>query len=128
MALSDEHKEALAIGRRESRAVRAYLEDLESPRRRRRRPTERVRAELADTEASLEQEGRPMQRLWLIQKRIDLNQELNAPGTDPDRSEAVESAFVAAVAGYSRRKKISWQAWREVGVPAAVLRKGGVAP
>jgi hypothetical protein len=39
----------------------------------------------------------------------------------------LEKDFVKAAAPYSERKGISYSAWREVGVPAAVLDKAGIA-
>jgi hypothetical protein len=38
----------------------------------------------------------------------------------------LEEAFVGVASEYSEAKGISWPAWREVGVPAEVLRRGGV--
>ena len=40
--------------------------------------------------------------------------------------EALESGFVKVVSAYSERKGISYAAWREQGVPAAVLKAGGI--
>ena len=40
--------------------------------------------------------------------------------------EAIESAFVEHAASYAGRKGISYTAWREQGVPAAVLSKAGI--
>ena len=37
-----------------------------------------------------------------------------------------ERAFVEAAAPYGERKGISYKAWREVGVPAAVLKRAGI--
>ena len=53
--MSDEHKAALAEGRRQGAAVRAYLEALENnrPKRGRRRTPESMMAKLAELEASI---------------------------------------------------------------------------
>ena len=40
---------------------------------------------------------------------------------------ALEKAFVGAAASYSARKKISYAAWRENGVSAAVLKAAGIS-
>ena len=39
----------------------------------------------------------------------------------------MESAFANVASAYSDRKGISYGAWRSAGVPAAVLKKAGVA-
>src|SRR5215212_7548473 len=39
----------------------------------------------------------------------------------------IEKAFVGAAKGYSDRKRISYTAWRELGVPPEVLKKAGVS-
>ena len=39
----------------------------------------------------------------------------------------LEEEFIEAVKGYSGRKGISYSAWREIGVPADVLRRAGMA-
>ena len=40
---------------------------------------------------------------------------------------ALEKAFIGAAASYSARKKISYAAWRENGVSAAVLKAAGIS-
>ena len=40
--------------------------------------------------------------------------------------DTLEEAFVGAASEYSDRKGISYSAWRELGVPAAVLKRAGV--
>ena len=40
---------------------------------------------------------------------------------------AFEEDFVAAASGYSDRKGISYAAWRELGVPPAVLKRAGIS-
>jgi hypothetical protein len=39
---------------------------------------------------------------------------------------ALEDEFVSAAKPYSERKSISYAAWRELGVDAAVLKKAGI--
>ena len=47
---------------------------------------------------------------------------------EPNTAQSPEDAFVAVAAAYSRRHHIAYATWREVGVPAAVLRRAGVTP
>lgn len=124
--LSDDHKQALARGRQEGRAVRAYLAALEVEKqqgRRADRPT--VEQRITDVQARIDEEPNPVKRVELIQRRLDLEEQLIALQDQPDM-ESLEAAFVASVAGYSERKGISYAAWREAGVPAAVLSRAGV--
>lgn len=125
--MSDEHKAALALGRDEGRAVRAYLETLDAsrPKRGRKRTRESVERRLAKVQQELP-DASPVTRLQLVQERIDLQAELDA-GEETLDLDAVERAFVKAAKGYSDRKGISYAAWREAGVPAAVLRSAGIA-
>ena len=38
-----------------------------------------------------------------------------------------EADFVAAARPYSERKRISYAAWRELGVPPAILKRAGIS-
>jgi hypothetical protein len=61
-SMSDEHKAALAEGREQGRAVRRYLEALESyrPKRGRKRTQESITKRLADIEARLDANPDPL--------------------------------------------------------------------
>jgi hypothetical protein len=124
--MSKEHKEALAQGREQGRAVRLYLEALEKhkPKRGRKRTPESVKRRLQTIESQLS-DADPLTRVHLIQERIDLAAELALKSAAVDLS-ALEDGFVKAAADYGRRKHISYRAWREAGVDAAVLRRAGI--
>jgi uncharacterized protein YicC (UPF0701 family) len=125
--MSNQHKEALAVGREQGRAVRRYLEALEAhrPKRGRKRTPESMQKRLEAIEEKL-QTADPLTRVQLIQERMDLNAELTSKQDAVDLSE-LEAEFVAAARSYGERKGISYAAWREAGVDAAVLRRAGVA-
>jgi hypothetical protein len=125
--MSNAHKEALALGREQGRAVRGYLEALElhKPKRGRKRTPESVQKQLAAIETKLPTAD-PLTRVQLIQQRMDLQAELASKGASVDLG-ALESAFVKAARAYGQRKGISYAAWREAGVDAAVLKKAGIA-
>jgi hypothetical protein len=125
--ITPEHKAAMAAGRAEGRAIKTYLEALESnkPRRGRRRTPDSINARLEKIDQEL-QGADPMKRLSLIQERLDLLAELDQLQEPVDMT-ALEEQFVIAAKGYSERKGISWAAWREVGVPASVLERAGVS-
>jgi hypothetical protein len=120
------HKAAMATGRTESRAVKNYLEALENnrPKRGRRRTPDSINARLAKIDDELVSAD-AIKRLNLIQERLDLLKELDGLGHQEDLS-GLESEFVKAAKAYGERKGISYTAWREVGVPAAVLKSAGI--
>lgn len=124
--MTAEHKRALAEGRELGRAVRRYLDALEQqrPRRGRKRTPESIRRRLAAIAEQLDA-ATPLQRLQLVQERLDLAAELEALDTKVDLS-ALEADFVKVAKDYSQRKGISYAAWRELGVPADVLKQAGV--
>jgi hypothetical protein len=66
-----------------------------------------------------------LSRVLLIQERMDLAAELETKGSTVDLT-SLEDAFVKAAKQYGSRKGISYQAWREAGVDAAVLRRAGI--
>ena len=124
--MSAEHKEALAKGRAQGRAVREYLAALEQRRRPGRRlDRETLESRLPEVQKQIDDEPDPAKRVELIQKRLDLEERLVELAEEPDL-EALENAFVSAAAEYSERKGITYTAWREAGVPAAVLKRAGV--
>ena len=124
--MTDEHKAALAKGRAEGRAVKAYLEGLAAnkPKRGRKRTPESI-AKRLDKIATEVDNAPPIQQLQLVQERMDLEAELETMGNKVDLS-ALEDDFVAVAADYGARKGISYAAWREIGVDAAVLKRAGV--
>ena len=126
MAMSDQHKEALAVGRRESRAIRAYLDAIGNRRPGRPVTPETLTRRLAKIEEQLGAEGNPLKRVDLLQRQIDAKAALAGLEVSAD-VDALEGAFVDALPGYSRRKSISYAAWRAAGVPASLLKKSGLS-
>jgi hypothetical protein len=125
--MSPSHKEALALGREQGRAVRRYLEALEAhrPKRGRKRTPESIQKQLGAIEARLGSAD-PLTRVQLIQERMNLQNELATKQTTVDMT-ALESGFVKAAKAYGERKGISYAAWREAGVDPAVLKKAGIS-
>ena len=124
--MTDEHKAALAEGRSQGRAVRRYLEALEThrPKRGRKRTPDSIKKRLERIDADLSS-AEPLQRLHLIQERLDLQNELNRTESNVDLT-ALEDEFVSSAKPYSDRKGISYAAWRELGIPPAVLKRAGI--
>ncbi len=124
--MTAQHKEALAVGRVEGRAVREYLEALRvnKPRRGRRRTPDSIRARLKaiDTEV---QTADALTELKLRQEKRDLEKELTQRSAGVDRA-ALEKAFISVAKSYGERQGISYASWRDVGVEASVLKKAGI--
>ena len=124
--MSADHREALAKGRIEGRTVRAYLEALESnrPKRGRKRTPESIKRSLERIEGELATADK-LKELQLRQERIDLNQELENMNSGPKLTD-LEGEFVKVARDYAERKGISYTAFRDSGVPAAVLKRAGI--
>lgn len=124
--MSQEHKQALALGREQGRAVRRYLEALEAhrPKRGRKRTPDSIKKRLADIESRLETAD-PLTRLQLVQERMNLETELASKSEAVDLT-TLEADFVAAAREYGERKGITYAAWREAGVDASVLKRADI--
>ena len=125
--MTDEHKAALSRGRLEGRTVREYLDSLRTnkPKRGRKRTPESISKRLAAIEDEL-QTADALTELKLVQERRDLQAELQSKRAAVDMS-AVEDAFVKVAKDFGERQGISYSAWREVGVDAAVLKRAGIS-
>ncbi|HVR78895.1 MAG TPA: hypothetical protein VMS99_10930, partial [Acidimicrobiia bacterium] len=123
--MSDEHKAALAQGRREGRAVKQYLKMVGS-----RRPGRPVTKDSLERRASglaekIESESDPLKRLELIQSRLDAEDQIAELGESVD-ADAIEKEFIEVAGSYSERKGITYTAWREAGVSAQALKEAGI--
>ena len=125
--MTDEHKAALAQGRDEGRAVRAYLEALDAhrPKRGRKRTPDSIAKRLQAIERALP-EADPLTRVKLIQEQMDLQIEGEQLQLKTDLSD-LEAEFVRSARSYSERKGISYAAWRAIGVSPAILKKAGIS-
>lgn len=125
MAMSDEHKAALAQGRKEARAIKAYLNVLSA--RRPGRPVSKgsLTQRLDRVNKKLDATDDPLERVDLIQSRLDIEEALSQMNSGDDVG-SLESEFKKHVASYSERKGVTYTAWRESGVPAKVLREAGI--
>ncbi len=125
--MSDDHKEALSVGRNQGRVVRSYLEGLEAtkPKRGRKRTNETVANRIAAIEDELKS-AKALQKLELIQERIDLTEELESMDQRIDIA-ALEASFISVAKDYAERRGISYAAFRELGIEASVLKKAGIS-
>jgi hypothetical protein len=105
--------------------VRTYLESLRAARRGpgRWRSAETLQARLDTVTAELEHAD-PFDRLMLTQERRDLEAELAIVANE--HTHDIESAFVDVAKAFSDRRRIDYESWIEVGVPAAILKRAGI--
>lgn len=125
MPMTKEHKEALAQGRREARAIKRYLKALESRKPGRPVTKESLEKRLDATKKKIEDEDNPLKTVELIQTRLDIEDQLSKL-EETSNFDEIEADFVENVKSYSDRKEITYTAWRELGVPASTLRAAGV--
>ena len=126
MDMSQEHKDALAQGRKEARAIKAYLNTIDGRKRGRPVSRESLEKRLARLNDKIEGADDPLRRIELIQSRLELQEALADVEESANLGE-LEAGFVQHAKSYSDRKSVSYTAWREYGVPAATLRNAGVA-
>jgi hypothetical protein len=126
-SMTDEHKAALALGRREGKAVRDYLDALQAHkpgRPGRKRTPESIRKRLNEIDAEI-RDADSVRQLRLTQDRLDLQTELATAGAGINLPR-LEAEFIEVAKKYGERNRLSFQAWRQVGVDTAVLRKAGI--
>ena len=112
MIMTDDHKAALAEGRRQGAAVRTYLDALEQhrPKRGRKRTSESIGKRLGAIEIDLKA-ATSVERLQLIQERMDLKNELAGMDAKVDLS--------------SSRRSSSPRPRHTVSARASAMRPGG---
>ena len=125
MEMSQEHKDALAVGRRQARAIKAYLRALETTKPGRPVTKETLEQRLAKVNERIQTSDDPLKSVELIQIRLDIKQAISSL-YDRENLDELEAEFRVHVRPYSDRKGISYIAWREFGVPAATLRAAKV--
>ncbi len=126
MAMSAEHKAALVQGRKEAKAIKSYLEALAARKPGRPVTKDSVEKKLASIDARLKEERDPLRRVDLHQSRIEAEGSLTSL-SDTSDIDSLEKEFTKVAKAYADRKGISYAAWRGAGVPAATLKKAGIA-
>lgn len=123
--MTEEHKAALAQGRKESRAIKTYLEALEARKPGRPVSKESLSKRKEKVNQKLEETDNPLESVELIQSKLDIEKALSDLENAVDL-ETLEAGFIENAKSYSERKGVSYTAWREFGVPAKVLREAGI--
>ena len=126
MEMSQDHKDALALGRKQARAIKGYLKAIEGRKPGRPVTKETLEGRLTSVQEKIALSDDPLKRVDLIQAKLDIEKAIADIG-DAEDFEMLEKGFVDHAKAYSDRKGISYTAWREIGVPATVLRSAGIA-
>lgn len=127
--LSAAHKQALADGRRTGSIVDRYLASIGKPKQRGRKVSQ---AELVKRRDKAIQDARSLppgvDKVMAVQNSRDLTDRINRLSeTNGGGSAGYEAEFVRIAAKFSTTRGITYGSWREVGVPARVLQKAGIA-
>ena len=126
--MTDEHKAALAEGRRAGQGGARPTSRRSSstkPKRGRKRTPESIRKQLDKIDAELD-DADPVKKLQLIQDRIDLEAELEAIENKPDLT-ALEADFVAAAAGLQRAQGHLLRRLARARRRGRVLKRAGIS-
>lgn len=129
-SLTDEHKEAIAAGRRENAIVDAYLRAIQPRRRGRRVPAAVLEAKLAELEAERDSVAPGTASLDLLTEIAAITKRLRVAQAEEAATADIaehERDFVAVAKSYSDRKGTPYEAWRAVGVPSRVLKTAGIS-
>lgn len=118
---SEEWKEASRFGHESNRLVDEYLAVLKQPKPRMpsQKTVERIAAEMP--------KARGVQLVILMQQEKDARAALEHATKGKERLAAAEAGFVTVAKRFSEKKKITYDTWRDFGVPAPVLKKAGIA-
>lgn len=123
--MSEEHKSALAKGRKEARAIKAYLQALEARKPGRPVSKDSLQRRMEKVNEKLEVSDNPLESVDLIQSKLDIEKALSEVENAQDL-QTLQAGFIEHVGSYSERKGVSYTAWREFGVPASVLKEAGI--
>lgn len=117
--MTEEHKAALADGRREGHAIRAYLAAIAAQDGAQKRGRKPATAEALQEQ--LDEATDPVERVLL---RARVRQAVARESNRPDYT-TVEADFIKYVLPFSERLGITWGDWRAEGVSVDVLLQAG---
>lgn len=125
---------------RQTKAVQAYLSALGGDIKP-EKPETHVRSASIQTlgrrlealDLRLQSELTPVGRLLLLQKRASTKKEMEeavalSSRTNPDSIERVKKAFIDVALDFSERHGITYTTWRQMNVPATILKAAGLRP
>ena len=119
-------KSVLSESMEQSHAVRAYLSAWDTKSARSRQSPDELRAAVSRIETKMVGVS-SIRKLQLMQKRREIQTRIETFESAPDITD-IESRFVVIVDAYSQQQGIDYETWREYGIPASVLKAGGMRP
>jgi hypothetical protein len=108
--------------------IRDYLKALEAgkaPQPRGRRTVEFLSRRINDIQGEIDDASDPIKKVKLAQERLDLKAELDSR-TAISQLDELEKAFIEHAAEVSVDQGISYNAWRDIGVPPKALKQAGI--
>lgn len=125
--MSAAHKAALAEGRTMSATVDHYLSAVNAPKPRGRKVSKAsLQQRLAAAQARAKS-ANGVDKVLAAQEVRDLRARVETTGSASTGDiKPLEVAFVKVAKKFGQRRGISYGAWRDVGVPADVLRRANV--
>ena len=119
-------EDARKIAVQQMHVVRKYLNALESAQPTPKKATpDKLQERLVQIRAELEEPMAPYAKLKLRAEIERLEKQLAAL-TEAAEANDLEDRFVEIAADYSAREDISYNVWREMGVPADVLQRANI--
>lgn len=107
--------------------VKRYLQSVRDSEGARRLNPDVLQKRLARVEAHLAASpSNPTVELALLERRRKLQRDI-ATTSAADTSAELTNDFIAVAERFGRRHGIVWAVWRQVGVPAGVLRSAGIS-
>ena len=127
--LTADAKRAMAEGRERSRTIDLYLKSLETHKYQRRTVVvdrKDIEAKIKEIDAEIT-DAVGVNKLLLAQSRRDLENQLNSQSS-ADEFAHLEAAFISVAKQFSIEREISYETWRDLGVPMRTLAKAGIYP
>lgn len=129
-SIDEATKKAMALGRARSRVVDMYIKALETHKGRNPgQPKPDPNVVKADIKRLTDEiaAATGVAKLLLIQERADLDNQLKADAGE-DEFKRLEEEFVTIAKQFSLDRKISYESWREIGVPVRTLNRAHMYP
>lgn len=127
--IDPETKKAMAEGRERSRVVDLYVKALETHKFHKRFRTLDIKG-IEDKIAQLDNEisrTAGVTKVLLTQSRRDLAKQLDTQGR-AEEFEQLETTFISIAKQFSIERAISYETWRDIGVPVRILAKAVIYP
>ncbi len=126
LKMTPAHKAALARGREMSTIVNQYLSAINVPQKRGRKVAPiTLRKRLVAAEAT-RRSATGVAKVLAAQEVRDLRARLTETGGDTTNAKTLEASFVKIARQFSDSRGITYAAWRDAGVPAAVLQRARI--